>query len=671
MKLTKISARDFLSFDTLELELGSGLTVLTGPNGVGKTNLGRCLDLALAVTARYAGDQFTELLASYESAGHRGASAYRVALSLTLDQPWERALVLTFMRAAYACGGLADAAEKRRTASALDAIGRARITEESLRPLWAGTLHIHYDAGMRSPWFVAWEFDYSGRTCHISLVGANSGQLRNGKADPFWQPVDTSVNLTMALTSTIPNLDVDANNQDPEDHRLMDLANTLPGTGMTITMNMNVHADGSTPTPLSLRELAASLRVSDYHNFNFEFGHLFQAILRRQVVLTANRRVPFRRRFVHADFDGAIDIRDGSNVPAALFRLKNGDAAAQRQYAEIELAFNELTGRELGLRCRPELSQISVDGLIIEPTVVVDNAEYLIEFAGAGVQEALVLSTLVPGEPGRIIVLDEPAVNAEPAMQRRLIRMLRTVGQCLIITHSPDAVPADRFGDLANIVRLAPTEAGPRPRRAESLSQREWSRWLKLLEPTHVRALLFASKVVLCEGATEVGALRQWWSESNAWQLSTPEATNMPIIDVGGDHGFGGYIEYLDAFGIPWAAIADGPAFRSGSKLLQQLSRMGHEPEPPLDEGVDFTTCRNYWAQVGLFTVAEEFGDDGTKSGEFEAFLENLDRDLLSQVQLDIGTRSKPQVGALFATRYPTPPAIKALHKSVMNHFDG
>jgi predicted ATPase len=34
--------------------------------------------------------------------------------------------------------------------------------------------------------------------------------------------------------------------------------------------------------------------------------------------------------------------------------------------------------------------------------------------------------------------LDEPAVNLEPTMQRRLISKLHEVGQCLVITHSAD-----------------------------------------------------------------------------------------------------------------------------------------------------------------------------------------------------------------------------------------
>nr|WP_240940220.1 AAA family ATPase [Planosporangium flavigriseum] len=671
--MTKISAHNFLSFDVLELDLGPGLTILTGPNGVGKTNVGRCLDVALAVMARYGGGPPTEAQALYESAGNRGASAYQVALGLTLDQPWERSLILSYIRTAYACCGLGDDAAKRRNAASLDVIGRARITEESLTPLWTGTLHIRYDAGLRSPWFAAWEFHHGDRTCHITLVGANSGQLRGGPAEALLPPVDTSINIAMALTSTIPGLNVDAptDEHDTDDpRRLMDLANTLPGPGQAFSMHMNTQTDMSAPAALSLRELAARLQVSDYERYNFEFAHVLWEILRRQFVITDNRRVPFRRRFAHAAFDLPIDVRDGSNIPAELFRLRNGDVTAQRRYAAIEHTFRDLTGRRLGLRTRVEPTHISADGLIIEPTVITDDREYPIEFAGAGAQEALVLSFLLPGEPGRVIVLDEPAVNVEPTMQRRLIRTLRTTGQCVVITHSPDVVPVDQPGDLENIIRLAPTKAGPRPRRAGLIHRREWSRWLKLFEPTHVRALLFASKDILCEGATEVGALRQWWSDTALWQLPNPEAENMPIIDVGGDHGFGGYIEYLDAFGIPWAAIVDGPALRPNSTLAQQLHRLGHRPQQPPIEAVNFTAFRAYWAQAGVFTVADTFGDDGTKAGEFEAFLARIDPQLLDDVRTEIGTRSKPQIGALFAARHPAPPAaVASLYQTIMTHL--
>ncbi len=91
MRLRQIEAEQFLSVgDRVLLEVAPGLTVITGPNGVGKTNLGACLDLARAVVGRAAGDPAAERLGLYESAGHDGAGSFIVALGLDLDQELER-----------------------------------------------------------------------------------------------------------------------------------------------------------------------------------------------------------------------------------------------------------------------------------------------------------------------------------------------------------------------------------------------------------------------------------------------------------------------------------------------------------------------------------------------------------------------------------------------------
>ena len=39
MIVTRLSVRDFRSYEAAELRLGPGLTVITGRNGAGKTNL--------------------------------------------------------------------------------------------------------------------------------------------------------------------------------------------------------------------------------------------------------------------------------------------------------------------------------------------------------------------------------------------------------------------------------------------------------------------------------------------------------------------------------------------------------------------------------------------------------------------------------------------------------
>src|SRR5262249_48533514 len=159
-------------------------------------------------------------------------------------------------------------------------------------------------------------------------------------------PVETSTNIAMALTSTIPGLDVDAPSDDLDGPvQSMNLANTLPGPGQAISLHINAQAGMSTPGPLGLRQLHAGVGIFDYDRYNCEFVDVVGKILRSQVVLTDNRRIPFQRRFTHASFDRPLDLRDGSNVPIELFRLKNGNAAEQRRYTAIEGTFADLTGR--------------------------------------------------------------------------------------------------------------------------------------------------------------------------------------------------------------------------------------------------------------------------------------------------------------------------------------
>jgi hypothetical protein len=366
--LTRIEARDFLSFPYFDFEPGPGLTVITGPNGVGKTNVGRCLDLASTVLAQLRGFAESRNLDLFQSAGHEGASKFRVALGLTFDQHWERQLILSYVRAAFACGGLPDDAEVGRTAAALDLLGRARITEQSLLPLWTGTYHIDYDAGMRNPWFAAWEFSGAGRTCHLILVGQGSGHLRGGSADRNAPPIGTNMNITMALSSSIARLNVDSADELDPTRQPLDLSNTLPGPGQAIATHISASAGGSASIPESLAELGAGLGIAEVDQQELGFGHVIGEILRRQIVLTANRRIPFIREFTYADFGAPQDLRDGSNIPAELARLKNGSFAQRGQYEKIKASFQNLTHDSSALGCnRNRVTALITTGSSLSP----------------------------------------------------------------------------------------------------------------------------------------------------------------------------------------------------------------------------------------------------------------------------------------------------------------
>lgn len=71
-----------------------------------------------------------------------------------------------------------------------------------------------------------------------------------------------------------------------------------------------------------------------------------------------------------------------------------------------------------------------------------------------------------------------------------------------------------------------------------------------------------------------------------------------------------------------------------------------------------------------MFTAAEEFGDDGSKGGEFEAFLGRVDQNLLTRARAEIGEKNKPLVGAYFAAEHPEPPrAVLEMYKMIARRF--
>ncbi|MFC8677712.1 ATP-dependent endonuclease [Streptomyces griseorubiginosus] len=424
------------------------------------------------------------------------------------------------------------------------------------------------------------------------------------------------------------------------------------------------------PIPDSVRDLSILLGKTDLDNQSFDFTQVLSAILQRGVVLTDNRRLPLARSYDLGSLKAPADLQDGSKVPGELYRLKNGPLEQRARYENIRNLFTHLVGCPFEVQATPDPEETG--GLLIDVTLPEGGLEYPIAFAGAGRQEALVLSTLVAGDPGRVLVLDEPAVHIEPTLQRRLVYALQDRAQCIVITHSADLVAVSKPVDLMRIIRVAPGSDGSTIRRVpQQLDAHQQARWLQRLGTGDARSLLFAAGAVLCEGPTEVGALSTWWEANQQPGWVPPSGANIALVDVGGDHGFSTYIDFLTVFGIPWVVFADGPALAPGSKLQKYLEAENLLPAGSPQDQNDFAAWKLYWQKSGVFSVANTFGNDGSKSGEFEAFLERLDLPLFQQVGQDIGRRSKPRIGAAFAARCQPPAEVVELYSLIRGHLVG
>jgi hypothetical protein len=656
--LQRIEARGFLSFGltAARLNVDPVLTVVTGPNAAGKSNLGRCLDVARAVLAPH-GHPEAERLDLYQDAGYEGTTAFTIRLDIELDQPWERHLIWAYV---CSCFATSQANQDAQTAERLEAAVTDRLDPDSLAPLLSGSLVIGYRATADRPWAVAWEFADAGKTWHAVLAGDEGlHQLRPGTAGSPGQ-ADSAGSFTDWLTDT-----------KPQDEDSLDFQNAMQNTTRPLTFMVPTVTGRSGWLPASLRALGSYLGLKPEGRM-FSFDQVIWQVLQRGIVLTDNRRLPLTRRFPIADLGHPADLRDGAAVGAELFRLKNGDPQERERFQEIRATFRQLTDRDLEVRARPAPPDDGDAAMIIEPTVVGLHGERLVEFSGAGIQEALVLSALLQGSPGRVTVLDEPAVNLEPTVQRRLTGRVRGPGQYLVITHSADLVPFEEQTDLARIARVAPGPAGSQIYQPDyaDLRLKDHLRQLQLLEPAEVRSLLFARAVILFEGQTEVGALPRWWRKAPDAGLPDPGAANISIITVYGHSGYGPYIRFLDTFGVPWAILTDGPALRLSEKLAKVIQEQRHWPgEPEPDDAENFAQWREFWEHAGVFTVADRFGDDRSKGGELEALLQRIDSRLLARARKEVGD-SKPRIGRYFAIHHPDPPPeVLDIYKKISDHL--
>ncbi|MET9271830.1 hypothetical protein [Kribbella sp. NPDC003557] len=155
----------------------------------------------------------------------------------------------------------------------------------------------------------------------------------------------------------------------------------------------------------------------------------------------------------------------------------------------------------------------------------------------------------------------------------------------------------------------------------------------------------------------------------NGGVLPTSEDQNVVFFAVNGQNGFPSTIRLLRSMGIPWVVLADGPALRPGKRLAKYLRAEGLlESMPPAQRLED---VRKVWSAAGVYSFATEFGDDGTKSGEIDAFMESIDPTALAAARKTVGAQKGARVGAAFAAAVAPPPVVADLWAQMCNRLIG
>jgi energy-coupling factor transporter ATP-binding protein EcfA2 len=668
MRLAEVRANELFSFEELALnDLPHRALVVVGPNGSGKTNLSRLVEIVLAAVERsatFSNESYARLLqfASGRRLEADPGCLAGVQLGIACTEEWETNLILRFVRAALFTNLLREAPsnfDKRGVREWVES-----IHADDLAPLMTGRIAADLTDPVTGQWSLGYEFDVDGERFRLVLeASVSSGALLRTE----------DAHQSVPIHYVTQTLELDDNRVPRKPFLLSDL---LPPAGEGRSFMIE---PGSLPGEETIQAWASSAGIAtdELQRRNYSMSWVLRVLLERGVSLLGDLRVPPQVAYSveEAGFDPAP--ADGSRVPLLLFRLKNGDSADRLRFASIQGLFGRLTGQQFDVELAQDAlaAANSAASLRISPVVVRAGQDLSMEFAGAGMWEALLLSATLSESAGRVIVLDEPARNLHPTLQRRLLDELRgAAGQFIVTTHSPYLVPMSSNPNSA-ICRLALRDGVTH---AHFLTTHGGDARLQkaLGESVDARALLFAHAVVLVEGGTELGALPEWFAKSKtAVSKGAPDALNVVVFSVDGDAGFGTFVRYLHGLGVPWAVVCDGAIMKFGAgkpQIFEQILKAGadrDELRAIVDGATDelsFADVRDAGVRNGVFTVADTWDAPGEA---FETYLEATVPGQLAAAATIVG-KSKPRAGRHVATATGCPAGIDRLYGLILDHLD-
>ena len=242
-------------------------------------------------------------------------------------------------------------------------------------------------------------------------------------------------------------------------------------------------------------------------------------------------------------------------------------------------------------------------------------------YIGAGIIQSLHLLTHLIAHKDKVLFLDHPELHLHPHAQRRLATFVEEEKdkQTIIITHSPYFIDLNKDSNIIRFVqKSAQTEIFEPPQ--DYFQIKDYSKLEQFLDG-NTKELFFASKVLVVEGLTELGALPIF---SLKMDYNFDE-NGVSVIDISGKHNFDFFVKLCEGFAIPYFIIADKDAEKLltnyESKLILPSDFEGLLPESLVEEARKIVGKSK--PRIGRY-VAKKMVENGEIPNEVEQIIESL-----------------------------------------------
>ncbi len=668
MRLHSIKARNFMSLrDCCIDNLDAHMNFLVGPNACGKTTVFRALKAIRDIFNPGKNVPFNQLCT-------RGVTPREIDLTIDVEfnTPWEQELILAFL-----CTSLSQTDQLRTYFSqstprievkpeGFTAFSRwlLKTLRSEVTPfLFRGNIRVSHRSRVYDNLSLSYTFQCGDAPVTIAtrpidsvLLGGNTTENASGGYSAVNTFLDClhQIGVLGDITSLLTEQSVSAINFDP-----VACIRYLADKRVMLSLSGANAQEIDLPAFRRFAELSGNLNLANLSNRNFTFGYVLQILLQHAFVFTNNLRVPVSdiaafnwEEVTKPD----IDLDNERQIPLLLYRLKNGDFAERAHFERIQKSFKMLVGDDSGFDIHTGFGNNQQSALSIDIQITDSEGDIPLTYHGAGIWEALMLSTILDESEGRIILLDEPASNLHPSMQHKLVEALHTVpGQVIVVTHSAHMLPT-AAEDFRKVRRMQKTNTGTLVKGMDSSS---WLRLDKLEKELNkssdLGGLLFANGVILVEGETETGALSEWFPKSAIGQGRTFADLNLALCWVGGKTNFPFYMHFLSELGVPWVAICDGDALPPNENrplwnALKGLKRID-DTDDTSSTTASFEELKALAEKAGVYTA------NTSSTGKFEDILEVKSY----KDSNNVPGQGKPQEGRYIAACIPCPNKVEEI----------
>jgi predicted ATPase len=589
VRITKLKLENLLSFDDVELELGD-LTILVGPNGVGKTNVLRALrllgDLAESLAApdpRYFKDPSKLLKLSAEVKAVDDVELVKDFLRLHVARDilkmlhTEESALQELIESLVAPGGPLDeimpepsgvelkCEPPTPSGAKLRSIFKLRLRalkRELCLDITSHSKELSLDCerpcalGTGGPTQIA----------NLAIQRLADSKIIKDKGpatiqEPGWPPKREVEVLREKLGSPMRLGLADALLEE-----LNRTACILIGyEDLTLSFISDVAKWPGGLGEASRRLLEGLRRIGHPTELDYivSLQSLLRRILARSIIALEQLRGPIPKAIDIGDLNASGPPRslDTREAVLALARLEHisSNASDRGVLAEIRNEMQKTVSLSPYTYLEPEPTGNSFR---VKVKFEENGRELPPDLVPAGAIELLSVLTAIVAARGGVLLLDEPGQNLHPTKQVELLRAIGRLAleqgtQVVIVTHSPYMLDPDLIVGIRSKVRVyriskacgssrihAPFEGRSGEERVEILT--------RLQKNPNFRAALFSSAAVVVEGYGELVFLEALRSRG-----LLPDYEPLAIVYGEGKGSVKNYLRWLEGFGVPALAFCD------------------------------------------------------------------------------------------------------------------